>query len=122
MPQPNGLGMYPGLAGQAMQGGFNNSMGAYGAFGMPNTGGMDMAAQRAMMDAAQSGQMQQAMQSQPMSQMNQVGVPGNFQGGLSVSNTGNDWMNQQQPTRLPETMKKEGEDGQQQQPQPLQYR
>jgi hypothetical protein len=123
MGQGSGLGgMYPGLGGQGMQGGFGNNMGGYGGFGggMPNNGGMDMAAatQRAMLEAAQNGggmvsqqqqQQQQMMQQhQGGNQFNPVGLgPGmNFQGNMMgnmgggmTSNPGgppmgSDWMTQ----------------------------
>jgi hypothetical protein len=114
------LGMYPGLTGQGMQGGFGNNMSPYGAFGMSNNGAMDMAAtQRAMLEAAQNGQMQQSMQNQNGNQFNQGGT-GVYQGGMSSGNvpgsSGNDWMNQHQSSR-PVSEKTEEEDQQQQQQQ-----
>jgi hypothetical protein len=100
MTQGNPLGMYQGFSGQGlsgqggqgqgMQGGFGNNAAAFGAFGMSN--GMDnMAAQRAMLEAAQAGQMQQ--------QMNQGGGfnAGGFPGAGGLGNMGGgppDWLGQ----------------------------
>lgn len=109
MAQGNPLGMYQGLSGQGiggqanqvqgMHGGFGNNVGGYGSsFGMGN-GMENMATQRAMLEAAQAGQMQQQMQNQAnsfnlggfsggggMGNMNGVGGMGNMSGVGGMSN------------------------------------